>query len=74
MRALLKTIMASWAPSLDIIIIIIIISVIVDQLLLHVTSPISEALAVVTVNSPFNTFNALEELFIPCLSFANSSL
>lgn len=74
MRAPLKTIMASWAPSLDIIIIIIIISVIVDQLLLHGTSLISEALAVVTVNSPFNTFNALEELFIPCLSFANSSL
>ena len=74
MRAPLKTIMASWAPSLDIIIIIIIISVTVDQLLLHVTSPISEALAVMTVNSPFNTFNALEELFIPCLSFANSSL
>ena len=67
--------MASWAPSLDIIIIvIIIISIIVDQLLLHGTSLISEALAVVTVNSPFNTFNALEELFIPCLSFANSSL
>ena len=61
--------MASWAPSLDIIIIIII----VDQLL-HGTSLISEALAVVRVNSPFNTFNALEELFIPCLSFANSSL
>ena len=68
--------MASWAPSLDIIIIIfiiIIIIIIVDQLL-HGTSLISEALAVVTVNSPFNTFNALEELFIPCLSFANSSL
>ena len=60
--------MASWAPSLDIIIIII-----VDQLL-HGTSLISEVLAVVTVNSPFNTFNALEELFIPCLSFANSSM
>ena len=71
MRAPLKITMASWAPSLDIIIIIIII--IVDQLL-HGTSLISEALAVVTVNSPFNTFNALEELFIPCLSFANSSL
>ena len=68
MRAPLKTTMASWAPSLDIIIIII-----VDQLL-HGTSLISEVLAVVTVNSPFNTFNALEELFIPCLSFANSSL
>lgn len=40
--------MASWAPSLDIIIIIIIISVIVDQLLLHGTSLISEALAAVT--------------------------
>ena len=65
--------MASWAPSLDIIIIIIIIIIIVDQLL-HGTSLISEALPVVTVNSPFNTFNALEELFIPCLSFANSSL
>ena len=64
--------MVSWAPSLDIIIIIIII-IIVDQLL-HRTSLISKALAVVTVNSPFNTFNALEELFIPCLSFANSSL
>ena len=72
MRAPLKITMASWAPSLDIIIIIIII-IIVDQLL-HGTSLISEALAVVTVNSPFNTFNALEELFIPCLSFANSSL
>ena len=72
MRAPLKITMASWAPSLDIIIIIIII-IIVDQLL-HRTSLISEALAVVTVNSPFNTFNALEELFIPCLSFANSSL
>ena len=68
MRAPLKTTMASWAPSLDIIIIII-----VDQLL-HGTSLISEVLAVVTVNSPFNTFNALEELFIPCLSFANSSV
>ena len=73
MRAPLKITMASWAPSLDIIIIIIIIIIIVDQLL-HGTSLISEALAVVTVNSPFNTFNALEELFIPCLSFANSSL
>ena len=72
MRAPLKITMASWAPSLDIIVIIIII-IIVDQLL-HRTSLISEALAVVTVNSPFNTFNALEELFIPCLSFANSSL
>lgn len=74
MRTLLKTIMASWAPSLDIIIIIIVISIIVDQLLLHGTSLISEALAVVTVISPFNTFNAVEEVFIPCLSFANSSL
>ena len=72
MRAPLKITMVSWAPSLDIIIIIIII-IIVDQLL-HGTSLISEALAVVTVNSPFNTFSALEELFIPCLSFANSSL
>ena len=71
MRAPLKITMVSWAPSLDIIIIIIII-IIVDQLL-HRTSLLSEA-TVVTVNSPFNTFNALEELFIPCLSFANSSL